>query len=270
MVKMKIINKEYTVNSTVNKCIVLISDIHYNDKRDIKRLNKILDNIKKIKPNFICIPGDIIDKSTIDDEDILISWIEELSNVAKTIISIGNHEFYINKSKKIFGLNSNFYNKLRNIKGIYVLDNSNLIIDKINFIGITENPLLLEDKTYQTINDFNKSLSYFNSDKYYNIVLCHSPIHISDERVLNGKKINLVLCGHMHGGAVLPILRPLFKSNGLVSPTKELFPKNVYGKFTKKDTDIIITSGLRVIPIKVINKLFYPEIVKINLINKKR
>ena len=34
---MKIRNKNYVINSTLNKNIVLISDIHYSNKKDIKK-----------------------------------------------------------------------------------------------------------------------------------------------------------------------------------------------------------------------------------------
>ena len=50
---MRIINKYYNLIGNINTSIVLISDIHYYNKNIIKHLNKILENIKKIKPNYI-------------------------------------------------------------------------------------------------------------------------------------------------------------------------------------------------------------------------
>ena len=52
---MKAINKIYNLNTNLNKKIVLISDIHYSDKKDIKRLNVVLEKLRKIKIDYICI-----------------------------------------------------------------------------------------------------------------------------------------------------------------------------------------------------------------------
>ena len=62
---MKIVNKTYNLKKGLNKNIVLISDIHYQDKKDIKVLNNVLDNIRKLKPDYICISGDITHKTFI-------------------------------------------------------------------------------------------------------------------------------------------------------------------------------------------------------------
>ena len=115
---MKIINKTYNIYNNVNKNIVLISDIHYSNKEDIKRLSYVLENIKKQKPDYICIPGDIIDKSRVEDEESFINWLKKLSKITKVIISIGNHEFYIDK--EIYGLNQSFFKKISNINNLYL------------------------------------------------------------------------------------------------------------------------------------------------------
>lgn len=266
---MKIINKTYNIESNLNKNIVLISDIHYSSKKDIKNLNYILDNIKKLKPDYICIPGDIIDKSEIDDEKDFINWLKILSRLSKVIISIGNHEFYINKQEKIFGLNKSFLEKLSNIDKVYLLDNKNVIIDNINFIGLTVPMKYYEEN--DSLNDFNKCLNSIKIyKKYYNILLCHSPINICDYEILKDKNINLILCGHMHGGMVPKFMRKIFKNRGIISPKKRLFPSIAYGYLKIKNTDIIISSGIKVIPYKLINKFFRSEVVNINLTFKKK
>ena len=259
---MRIINKIYNIDSKLNKSIVLISDIHYSNKKDINRLNIILDSIKEIKPNYICIPGDIINKSKVDDEKFILDWFNKLSNICKVIISIGNHEFYISKYKGIYGLNKVFFNKISKIDNIYLLDNKNILIDNINFIGITL-PMEYYKEKYN-LNSFNKYIDNIKTKEgYYNILLCHSPINISNKEVLKNREIDLVLCGHMHGGVVPRVLRPIFKTRGLISPNKRLFPKNAYGYIKIYNTCIIITSGIKVFPYKLLNKFFNPEIVKI-------
>jgi len=265
---MKIVNKTYNLKGNIETNITLISDIHYYEKSEIKHLNKILDNIKKLNTDFICISGDIIDESSILDEDLFIEWLTKLSNITKVIVSIGNHEFYINKGNKEYGLNKNFFDKVKRIKNLYLLDNKNIIMNNINFIGITvpmEN--YIDEGSRISINEFLKNKNI--NKKYYNVLLCHTPINICYEKLLRESGIDLILCGHMHGGITPRILRPIFKNNGLISPKKKLFPKNVYGHLNVGGVDIIITSGIMVVShmnkFKILKGCFPSEVVTLNV-----
>lgn len=256
---MKIVNKKYNILNKLNKKIVLISDIHYYSKKDLKRINLVLDNIKKIKPDYICIPGDITDKSIIRDEELFINWLKKLSRISKVIISLGNHEFYV--TKNILKLNSSFLSEVSKIKNLYLLDNENIVIDNINFMGIT---MPIECYENNNLEEFYKILSSLKTyKKYYNVLLCHSPINIIKKSVLKNRNIDLILCGHMHGGVVLNFMRKIFKNNGLISPNRKLFPKQVYGHLKIEKTNIIITSGIKVLPVRFMNNIFKPEIVQI-------
>lgn len=262
---MKIKTKIYDISSNLNKTITLISDIHYKDKFDIKKLNNVLHNIKKIKPDFICITGDITDNYKLLDEDIYISWYKKLAGIAKVIICLGNHEFYFKQNKKIYKLNTKFLEKLTKINNLYLLDNKNYKFDNINFIGITL-PIKYyhnEEKNKDKVIDY--VCNNIKKEDGYNILLIHSPINITNEKLIKKIGVDLILCGHMHGGVVLDLFRPIFKNNGLIAPRKKLFPKNAYGNICIDNTNIIITSGLKVLPYKYLNKLFEIEIVKINL-----
>ena len=265
---MKIINKVYNIESNLNKKIVLISDIHYSNKKDINKLNYILDNIKKLKPNYICIPGDIIDESNIEDEKDFIRWLKKLSKISKVIISIGNHEFYINKHKNIFGLNKVFLEKISSIENVYLLDNKNIVIDNINFIGITLPLEYYGEKNIESVNKYLNKIKLYK--KYYNILLCHSTLNICNSKILKDKNIDLILCGHMHGGIVPNFMRKIFKNRGFISPNKKLFPKITYGYLKIGNTNIIISSGIKVIPYRLIDKFFRSEIVNINLTFKEK
>ena len=259
---MKIIDKFYNIDNKLNKNIVLISDLHYQDKKDIKVLNNLLDNIKKIKPDYICIPGDITNKTFIKDEKEYINWFKKLSKISKVIISLGNHEFYIKKYRKIYGLNKELLKKISNIENIYLLDNENIIIDNINFIGLT-----IPMKYYKEIkhNDFYKCLDNLKIyKKNYNILLCHSPLNICDKEILKNRNIDLILCGHMHGGIVPKFMRKIFKTSGLISPNKKLFPKYAYGYIKMSNTNIIISSGIKVIPFRILNN-FSQEVINIKI-----
>ena len=269
---MRIINKNYSLSSNINANIVLISDIHYYSKGDIKHLNKVLDNIKKTNPKFICIPGDIIDEINIKDEVDFITWLNKLSKISTVFISLGNHEYYKDKYNKKFEKPFNFIKKLKNIKNLYLLDNENKTVDNINFIGLTL-PIEYYFKETSREIDFSKYLKGLKIEKdKYNILLCHSPINLCNKKVLENSGIDLVLCGHMHGGITPRFLRMFMKNRGFISPTKTIFPKNAYGHIKIDKTDIMITSGITVVShinkFRILKDIFSSEIVTLTL-NKK-
>ena len=134
---MKLLNKIYNLKNKSPKDIVLISDIHYYDKKDMKYLNKLYLKLKEIDPNYICISGDLTNEAYIKDEELLIEWLEKLSKISKVIYALGNHENYVSRKKKLFGFNRDLLNKISNIDNLYLLDNDNVVIDNINFMGIT-------------------------------------------------------------------------------------------------------------------------------------
>lgn len=192
----KIIEKNYDIYGKINKKIVLISDIHYYNHKNMKKLNIILTKIKILNPDYICIPGDLIDEAKIFDEDNLINFLTNLGKITKVIISVGNHELFVTK-KHIKTINEKLIKRIRKIDNIIYLNNEIYKDNNINFIGIT----LPFEYFYKLGEDNNYFIDYFNNhfksiDDGYNILLCHSPISISNKEVLDkliiGKKINLV------------------------------------------------------------------------------
>ena len=95
----------------------------------------------------------------------------------------------------------------------------------------------------------------------YNILLCHSPIDICTKEYLENSNIDLVLCGHMHGGVLPNFLRKVVKNGGIITPERKPFPKNCYGYIKVCNTEVIISSGITVI--RPLRNLFVSEIVKI-------
>lgn len=267
---MRIINTNYNLTGNVDTNIVHISDIHYYNKKCIKRLNKILEKIKEIKPNYICITGDITDESNVYNEEYFIDWLTTLASVSKVIICLGNHEYYLNCKKNIFGLNHELIEKIKKIKKIYLLNNENKKIGKINFIGLnlTFEHYMINKESNE---NFKKYLKYVKTDKdSYNVLLCHTPSNIINN--IDELNCELVLSGHMHGGITPHIFRKFFKNGGLISPQKKLFPKNVYGHINVNDKNLIITSGITMFShyhnLKFLNFFFAPEIVNIKISKK--
>ena len=250
----KIIEKNYYVKAAINKKVVVISDIHYYNCKDKKKLTKVLYKIKLLKPDFICIPGDLVD-------------------AAKVIISLGNHELFITK-KHVKTINQALIDRINKIDNVVILDNTIYKCENINFIGIT----MPFEYYYQYNEDKNYFIDFFNKqfkkiDGGYNILLCHSPISISKREVLDnliiGKKLDLILCGHMHGGITPNFLKKFLKGRGLISPRRTILQRNCYGYSKINRTHFVISSGITIAShlnrFKFLDTFFSSEISVINL-----
>lgn len=285
--------KKYELtNNKINKKtrIILMSDIHISNIFNTKKLDKILKEIEKLKPNYVCIPGDLIDGTNVlnnkDNKLITINFLKRLGILSKVIISLGNHDvlkLIKQKNKKWEDeRNQSFLNEIKKIKNIYLLDDSIYTEKNISFIGVT-----LSYKYYKEsdedeklfINELNSKILKLDTNKY-NVLLCHSPVNILKKETLEKvnllKNIDLILSGHMHNGMVHPIMEKIWKgNNGIITPNKKLYPKakNTRGIIKKEEKTLIISGGISKLSFsspKILHFFdeFYPmnmEIIDINI-----
>jgi hypothetical protein len=262
---------KYKVASTVTSRIVLISDIHYYNKKMKILLDKIVYKIKNLQPNYICIPGDFIDERDIYDKEYLLDFFSSLKDIAPVIISIGNHEVK-NKHDKLDKMNQELFDDIKSIKNVYLMNNSSLEIDDIRFTCLTFPITSYKEnkksylKTLETLTD--KYPDGLLKNKY-NVVLSHSPFTLLHKKVRTTNfydSCDLILSGHTHGG-----LTPAFIANAtkrvFITPEQHLFPKNSYGYLKSEKT--IVSSGITKLshfnPFRKFNFLFSSEIVVIDL-----
>lgn len=255
-----------------------IGDIHYNETTSTKKLEYIKYAIEDAHPDYIFITGDLLDRPKITKNKekikLLVSWLNSLGNIAKVFISLGNHDIILEEDYK-------FFNKLNDINNIYVLNNQSYEDENVFISGFTlptnyyyniekhedENALL---ETLQ--NNFNLVTNL--PKKKYKVALIHSPILLSEKKVVEKlKEYDLILSGHMHNGLIPRILDKIIKNNyGLISPDKRFFAKNTRGKIKTEYYTIIITGGITKLSpssTKILSKLngLYP--ISINKITVK-
>lgn len=257
-----------------------ISDIHYSGLKDSSRLEKLYNIIKNYKTNYICITGDLIDSNNVVESDInskyLIEWIKKLSKLSVILISLGNHDIFLrNKHKLVKYYNKNFWNRIRSINNVYVLDNEAYSDKNIYVYGFTLSyeyyykykkesvKLLLDEINKNRVNEINENK--------LKICMMHSPLRLSEKSVK--EKFNcydLILTGHMHNGVVPPIIDEIFDNDiGIISPGKKLFPKMARGIII--DNNILsISAGMikfhvTVTPLIRWANIIYP--IPINIIN---
>ena len=135
MNKIKVEKYFLKTNKNLNKRICLISDIHHDYDFNKKIYDNLLIKIKELKPDYITISGDVIDKGYILEDinckNMIENFIKHLGNIAKTIIVMGNHDqrySYIKYNKEY---TLNWFNSLNRFNNVYFLNNNSITFDKI-------------------------------------------------------------------------------------------------------------------------------------------
>lgn len=246
--------------------ILQISDLH-NESFGINN-NILINKIDELKPDIICITGDMIDGSK-KDFSVALNLLDELSKKYKVYHIIGNHEQKVmkNKHKDIY---KEYFAKL-NLKNIVDLKNEKIKIERngqfINLYGLIVPykyyPYLLNEnyknkKLELKKCEIEKLLGKINP-KEYNVLLSHNPFFFEEYSKWGA---DLVLSGHVHGGIIrLPLI------GGVLSPNRQLFPKYDLGEYNMDKATMILTKGLG--GSKLITRInCNPEIVSIILKNK--
>lgn len=188
--KVEIELKEESILLGRNLIFIQLSDFH--SKSFGYREKKVLKILRKVKPDFVFITGDIVDWQTKDFQTCGKFW-QELAKIApgKTFAVLGNHDHRNQKFREFLSL----FEK----SGIELLNNDSkkIFIDGGYFylIGV--------DDPHLGYDNIEKAMEGVESEKL-KILLAHSPEIF---RKVKGKDINFVLTGHTHGGLVnLPFI----------------------------------------------------------------
>jgi predicted MPP superfamily phosphohydrolase len=238
--------------------IVHISDVH--NKLFGKGQKRLVNIIEKQEPNIIVITGDLIDRRRYNKANAIM-LIEKLVDIAPVYYVTGNHEWWSGK-----------YGELRvdieNL-GVNILSDEKIKINNnnkiINILGI-DDPAKYYNEYSKSINSYNKVIEKIDmllkdiKKEDITILLSHRPELFE---VYKQRNIDLILCGHAHGGQIrLPFI------GGIIAPNQGLFPKYDGGKYNYKEVNMIVNRGLgnSIAPIRIFNK---PE-VGVIILNKNK
>lgn len=295
----------YEANIETNYKIALISDIHFSYLITEKKLTKLTNYLEYINPDYILIPGDLIDSvdmiENTNEQIRLLNWLRRLGNIAPTIISIGSHDFFQkeycpnSKNKRKFHwkyyINTPFFEKINNLPNVYVLDNQFFEDEKLYIAGITNSfeyyqtkyklkkkEIVIEDKQtlLKELNDIKSELLQNLPKEKINLAMIHSPVHLTDLEV--EKKLtefDYLISGHMHNGCVPPILYEFWQSDrGFISPNKSFFPKNERNTLKKQEDKLLVTGPVTMFhecsrPMPIFNILYPTYVSIINFTNDK-
>lgn len=231
---------------------VFISDLHcreYGEKN-----SELVSKIKEQNPDFIAVGGDMVNKYSADDH-VMRELLPQLAEIAPTYCVLGNHELALKYE-------IDFKNDIDST-GAKLLDNEMVTLEingeKILLGGMSDFP-------YYEFNapDFDTPERYFwddfkeSSKNCCSILLHHQPEYL--ESIMQDSNVDLVMCGHTHGGAIqIPFV------GGVFAPNQGFFPKYDKGEFDLYDTKMIISAGLGdAYPILRVNNCPEISVVEIN------
>ncbi|EIA21640.1 metallophosphoesterase [Listeria fleischmannii] len=241
------------------KTYIQLSDLH---SCSFGRFNeKLIGKMLELSPDGIFLTGDLIDGD--EPQNVAIALVRKLAQICPIYYISGNHE-----RKSAF-----FDELLFSLKeaGVQILHNNHLFLEeegeKIALAGISDPSFSLseheklktaveKEKMGVITEEEIKRATAGIPEEGFTILLAHRPEYWS---IYQNMPIDLVFCGHAHGGQIrLPL------TEGLFSPGQGLFPKFTAGAHQSNGKAMIVSRGLgntTLVP-RVFNR---PEIVRICL-----
>ena len=206
--------------------IIQLSDLH---NRSFGEGNeKLLEKVKKKEPDIIAVTGDLTDSECEDLEGYVKPLMEGLCEIAPVFYVSGNHEWAAGYMRDLFDIIESC--------GVTVLRNEyvgmNIGDDTVVLAG-TDDPNGPYDM--KTPKELMAEIREEYPDEYI-IVLNHRNDVLD---MYSDIGADLVICGHAHGGLIrLPF------TDGLINPSRELFPDFTSGIYEKGDTKMVVSRGL--------------------------
>ncbi|WP_419677937.1 metallophosphoesterase [Aliarcobacter lanthieri] len=182
-VKIKNLKKPYT--------IIQISDIHIGGLITKEFIRQLVVKINLLNADIIVITGDLVD-TKLEFARPALDELKNLQSKYGTYFIVGNHEYFHGVKPIIDYVNS---------LGIKTLENENIYIGEEGkgfYLAGVYDRFGFKYEAY--IPDINKALE--NCENSPTILLAHQPKYLKDLETT--QNIDLVLCGHTHGGQIFP------------------------------------------------------------------
>jgi predicted MPP superfamily phosphohydrolase len=181
-IKIKNLKQEYT--------IIQLSDIHIGGLITKDFISSLVNKVNLLNADIVVITGDLVD-TKLQFAKAALDELKNLKSKYGTYFIVGNHEYFYGVKPIIDYVNS---------LGIKTLENENVYIGQkdVGFYlcGVYDK---FGDKYGAYKPDINKALE--NTQNEPTVLLAHQPKYVNE---IETKGIDLILCGHTHGGQIFP------------------------------------------------------------------
>lgn len=200
-----------------------------------KNQDRLIKLLQEESPDIIAVTGDLID-SYHTDIDTAMAFVTRAVKVAPVYYINGNHEARVPQA----------YEELKRQMqqlGVKVLEHEAVSLEQdgstLQLLGVSDPRFFVEDQRDSSFDRPIMTAALQNLMKNrdgYTILLSHRP-ELFD--IYCSFDIDLVLCGHAHGGQVrLPLI------GGLFAPDQGIFPKYTAGLYEDGKTKMVVSRGL--------------------------
>ena len=210
--------------------VAMFADSHLGTTFDDKGFSEHLKVIEAQNPDIVVIVGDYVDDGTTKEQ-----MIKATQALGKMKTKYGVYFVSGNHDKGYYGAGYRGFSERELLEtlrqnGIKVLRDENVLIDNTFYIiGRKDFSVIKESGGYrEPMENLVKDLD----PRQYMIVLDHQPTDFENQAKSG---VDLVLCGHTHGGQLFP-----FNQVGKWIGANDL----VYGHEKRQNTDFIVTSGI--------------------------
>lgn len=228
--------------------IAQISDLHNTTFGEEN--TDLLKMLRQTQPDIIVITGDLID-SYHTDVAAALAFVREAVTIAPCYYVTGNHESRIEAF-------ADMEKRLSEI-GVAVLRNDRCLLeengDNILLMGVDDCAFYPTNNGNAQVRAMEAEIVRMQSEEY-TILLSHRP---ELAVVYDRYDVELVLCGHAHGGQFrLPLI------GGLFAPDQGFFPQYTSGVYEMTDLTMVVSRGLgnSIFPFRFNNR---PEVVVVTL-----
>ena len=260
--------------------IVQISDFHSNDfgKDEIK----IIEKIKKARPDIIAITGDLFDERMKGDKpfknvEALLAGIRDL---CPGFFVTGNHDFSDLHIEKKYAMLEQYGFKVLHDEAVSLdFAQGTVVISGVEdpYFGLGERAALKvgDDRVSyrkrlaavaQKTDTLVRSFAEDGRTVLFTMLLVHRPEYVNDYVKYD---FDVILAGHAHGG--LWRFPPFI--NALYAPGQGMFPKYAGGKYVLKNNTrsvMIVSRGLSYQQPKIVRIFNNPELTLIRVIPIKK
>ncbi len=205
--------------------IVVLADLH--GKSFGEQNEKLIRKVEKQNPDIIVLIGDFVRGEA--QFSIVESLSEELVEIAPTYYVTGNHEWAGGDVEKL-------KDQLRDLD-VRVFSNEYDMLERngetLAFLGIDDPNGYADQKTLSKLVD---EVREFQGEEQYILLLSHR--NTMYQSYIEAK-VDLSLVGHAHGGQIrLPL------TDGLIGPTRDLFPSYTAGRYELEYGQMVVSRGL--------------------------